>query len=62
MKRLYRSRRDKVLAGICGGMGDYTGIDPVIWRIIFIILMLPGGVPGTLLYALMWVIIPKEPK
>lgn len=43
-------------------MGAYTGIDPVVWRVIFIVLMLPGGIPGPLLYGLMWVIIPKEPK
>jgi phage shock protein C len=59
-KRLYRSREDKMIAGVCGGLGDYFGIDPVIIRIIFIILFLSVG-SGILIYLLAWIIIPLEP-
>ncbi|MCK4944106.1 MAG: PspC domain-containing protein, partial [Candidatus Aminicenantes bacterium] len=43
MKRLYRSQKDKIIAGVCGGIGEYFGIDPVIIRIITVILFFWGG-------------------
>lgn len=55
-KRLYRSRKNKVLSGVCGGIGDYFGIDPVIVRLVFIF----TGV-GLLAYIVMAIIIPIEP-
>lgn len=61
MKKLRRSRKDKVIAGICGGLGEYFNVDPVVFRIIFIIIALPGGI-SILLYFLMWVVIPLEDK
>lgn len=61
-KRLYRSRNDKNLAGVCGGLGEYFNIDPVIPRIIFVILLLPGGLPGLIPYLLLWVVVPLRPK
>ena len=61
MKRLRRSRSDKVISGICGGLGEYFGIDPVIFRIIFILIALPGGV-SILVYFLLWLVIPLEDK
>jgi phage shock protein PspC (stress-responsive transcriptional regulator) len=60
-KRLYRSRTDKKIAGVCGGMAEYFNIDPVIVRIIAVILLLPGGLPGFLPYLVMWAIVPEEP-
>ncbi len=62
MKRLYRSRSDKKLAGVCGGIGEFLNIDPTIIRIVFIILLLPGGLPGFLPYVLLWIFVPYEPK
>lgn len=59
-KKLYRSESDRMLAGVCGGLGDYTGIDSTVWRIIFAILLLPGGFPGLVPYVIMWVVIPRE--
>ena len=59
-RRLRRSRTEKVLGGVCGGLGVYFGIDPVILRIVWVILGL-GGV-GILAYPLCWIIIPLEPK
>ena len=49
MKKTYRSRKDKVLLGVCGGLGDYFDIDPVLIRIIFILLSFVNGF-GILLY------------
>ena len=61
-KRLYRSRKDKILAGVCGGLGEYFNLDPVIIRVIFIMLMLPGGLPGIVPYLAIWLIVPLEPR
>lgn len=57
--RLYRSRTDSMLGGVCGGMGVYFRIDPTIIRILFILLTLAGGM-GPLLYLILWVVVPKE--
>ena len=59
-KRLYRSRDDRMVAGVAGGMAEYLGIDPTIVRILWVLAFLPGGVPGFLLYGLCWLIIPNE--
>lgn len=56
VNRLYRSRKKRVLMGVCGGLGDYFGIDPVILRIVFIF----SGV-GLLAYFIIGLIIPLEP-
>jgi phage shock protein C len=60
-KKLYRSVQDKRIAGVCGGLGTYFDVDPIIFRIIFIILLLPGGLPGLIPYILMWIFVPEEP-
>jgi len=60
-KRLYRSRKDKQLAGVCGGIADYFNLDPTIVRIIWIILTLAGG-PGLILYIIMALVVPEEPE
>ncbi len=59
-KQLRRSRRDRVIAGICGGLGEFFGLNPLWFRIAFLISLIPGGVPGLLLYVIMWIIIPSE--
>lgn len=61
VKRLYRSKDDRWLGGVCGGLAQYLKIDATIVRVIFIILFLIGG-GGILLYLLMWIIIPEEPE
>jgi phage shock protein C len=58
-KTLRRSRNNRVLLGICGGLGDFFGINPIWFRLGFIIAAIPGGLPGILLYLLLWLIIPK---
>ncbi len=56
---LRRSRRERIIAGVCGGLGEFFGIAPIWFRIAFLISLLPGGVPGFLLYLLLWIIIPS---
>lgn len=60
MKKLYRSKANRKLAGVCGGLGEYFGFDPTLARVIFILLALPGGLPGVLPYILLWIVIPEE--
>lgn len=59
-KRLYRSTTDKQIAGVCGGLGKYLGIDPTIIRLAFIALLVMGG-QGLLLYFILAIVIPEEP-
>jgi phage shock protein C len=59
-KKLYRSTTNKKLAGVCGGLEDYTGVDATVWRVGFILVAIPGGVPGILLYILMWLVVPQQ--
>ncbi len=59
MRRLNRSRSNHIIGGVCGGLGDYFDIDPVLVRLIWLILILFGGV-GLFLYLIAWVIIPME--
>lgn len=62
MKRLYRSKEHRVIAGVCSGIAEYFNIDPVIPRILAILTLLPGGIPGILLYVILWIIIPAKPN
>ncbi|KKR05695.1 MAG: Phage shock protein C, PspC [candidate division WS6 bacterium GW2011_GWF2_39_15] len=58
-KRLYRSRTDKMIGGVCGGLGEYFNIDSTLIRIIFALLLVTGG-SGFLIYVVLWVVIPEE--
>ncbi len=61
MKKLERSRESKVIGGVCGGLGEYFNIDPVIFRIAFVILALGEGI-GVIAYIVCWIAIPERPK
>jgi phage shock protein C len=61
MKRLYKSRKDRVIAGVCGGVGEYFEIDPVLIRIIWALLAILGG-SGIIAYIIGMIIIPERPK
>lgn len=61
-KRLYRSRSDRKIAGVCGGLADYFHIDATIIRIVFVVLLLPGWLPGFIPYLILWLVVPEEPK
>lgn len=58
-KRLSRSSRDKVIAGVCGGLGEYFELDPVLFRLLFVIVTLIGG-SGILVYIILWLVIPED--
>ena len=57
---LRRSRRNRIIAGVCGGLAEFFGISSFWFRLAFLIALIPGGVPGILVYLLMWIIIPSE--
>ena len=57
---LRRSRRNRVIFGVCGGLAEFFGISAFWFRLGFLILALPGGLPGLLPYLLLWIIIPRE--
>jgi phage shock protein PspC (stress-responsive transcriptional regulator) len=59
-KRLYRSRVNSKIAGVCGGLGEYFGIDPTFVRIIAVLLIFADGV-GVLAYIIAWIIMSKRP-
>lgn len=60
-KRLFRSEKNKVLAGVCGGLGEYLGIDPVVLRLLWaLIVVFTGFFPGILLYVIAIFLVPKE--
>lgn len=61
MKKLFRSRKNRKIAGVCGGIAEYFNFDPVIIRIVAVLLLLPGGLPGLVPYLILWVVIPEEP-
>lgn len=58
---LYRSDTDRVIAGVCGGLGEYFAVDPIWFRIGFVLLALGGG-SGVLIYLLMWLIVRPQPE
>lgn len=58
-ERVLRRGTDRVIAGVCSGLGRYLGIDPVLLRIAFVILALAGG-GGVVLYIVGWILIPEE--
>lgn len=58
--RLYRSRDDKVIAGVCGGIAKYFNIDPVLVRVLWVVLTLMGAA-GVLLYLILWAVVPLAP-
>jgi phage shock protein C len=59
-KRLYRSKSDRMIGGVCGGLGKYLSIDPTVVRILFILLALTPF-NGLIAYLLMLIIVPQEP-
>ncbi len=59
-KKLYRSRKNKIIGGVCGGLGEYFEVDPVLIRILFVFLTFFHG-SGLILYILLMIIVPLEP-
>lgn len=60
-KKLRRSVSNRMVAGVCGGVADYFGIDPVLVRLIYAILTVCSvGFPGIIIYLICWIIIPEQ--
>jgi phage shock protein C len=59
-RKLYRSRTDRKLAGVCGGLAQYFNIDATVFRVLFIVLAVLGGA-GLVIYVALWIIVPNEP-
>ena len=57
---LRRSKRNRMIAGVCGGLSEFFGIGSFWFRLAFLIALIPGGVPGILVYIIMWMIVPGE--
>jgi phage shock protein PspC (stress-responsive transcriptional regulator) len=58
--QLRRSGTDRMAGGVCGGLAEYSGIDPLLWRVGFVGLTVAGGA-GILVYLLLWVLMPSSP-
>ncbi len=61
IKRVYRSRNNKMLAGVCGGIAEYFEVDPVLVRLLFVLLLFMGLV-GIIIYLVAWLLIPVNPN
>jgi len=59
-KRLFRSRTDSMLGGVCAGLAKYFTLDPTVVRLIFVLLFIMAG-QGLLLYLILWLVVPLEP-
>ncbi len=58
---LYRSRNHRIIAGVAGGLAERFNVPVWLMRMIWIILLIPGGVPGLVPYIVLWIVIPLEP-
>jgi phage shock protein C len=56
---LRRSRSNRVIAGVCGGLAEFFGISAFWFRLAFLIALLPGGIPGIGAYVIFWLVVPK---
>jgi phage shock protein PspC (stress-responsive transcriptional regulator) len=61
VKKLERSHDSRAIAGVAGGLGEYFNLDPIIFRIAFVLLALAKGI-GILVYAVCWIAMPERPK
>ena len=59
-KRLYRSRSERMISGVCGGLGEYLGIDPTIVRLLFVLGLL-AGMSTVPVYLVLMIVVPEEP-
>ena len=59
-RKLYRSKTNRQLAGVCGGLAEYFNLDATLIRVLFVVLAVLGG-SGVVLYLALWIIVPREP-
>ena len=60
MKANKLRRQNGIVGGVCGGLAEFYGVSSFWFRLLFLILLMPGGLPGILPYVLLWIIIPKR--
>jgi phage shock protein C len=60
-KKLYRSKKDKMIAGVCGGIAEYFDVDPTLIRLLTVLFVFLGGA-GVAVYVIAWIVIPKNPE
>ncbi len=58
-KRLYRSRADRMIGGVCGGLGEYLNLDPTLVRLMMVLLVFAHGI-GIIAYIVAWIIMPER--
>ncbi|HEV7898946.1 MAG TPA: PspC domain-containing protein [Planosporangium sp.] len=61
-RKLYRSRTDRMVAGVCGGIADYSNMDPTIVRVLFVVLAFFTGGGALLAYPILWLVVPEAPR
>jgi len=61
MKRLYRSKKERILGGVCGGLADHIDVDPSIIRLVWIVVTLVSIGLGIVIYLAAWIIVPEDP-
>ncbi len=61
MNKLYRSKRNRIIAGVCGGIGEYFKVDPTLVRLLWLLISVMSAGSGVVAYIVAWIIIPKEP-
>ena len=59
-KRLYRSTKDRMIGGVCGGIGEYLEVDPTAIRVAYALLTLFTAFCGVILYPILWIIMPEK--
>jgi phage shock protein C len=60
-RKLYRSRSERMIGGVCGGIGEYFGIDPTLVRLLFVVATLFGGPAGPVAYLIFLIVVPEMP-
>jgi phage shock protein C len=61
MNKLYRSKKNRIIAGVCGGIGEYFKVDPTLVRLLWLLISVMGMGSGVVAYIIAWIIIPEEP-
>ena len=61
-KKLYRSRSDRLVGGVCAGLGKYLGVDPTVVRLVFVLTLFLTFTTSALVYFAFWLVIPEEPS
>ena len=61
MRKFYRSREHKLVAGVCGGLAEKFGVSPLWVRLAFVALIAVGGFPIVIVYSVLWIVLPLGP-